>query len=394
MNKKFWLRLLGENPDSDKPASDDRFRETAAILITVAVGLAIFELWALSSIYGANRYLGPIIGAVCVGVLTALPAVMKDTPGQWARGSVAALSTVIEVVLSLAVAGTLSAAAVSLLPESVGNLLFKSDRVNELIILTGLGMGMVVAARGWLKFSTQLRRATQATVDVERARAQTAERERELARAELTVLRAQIEPHFLWNTLAHVKHLTRKSPQDAEAMTGHLIRFLRASVTDTRSNVTTLGAEMEAVEAYLELMKIRMGDRLSIHVDLDPGIASATFPPFLIQTLVENAIKHGIEPKVGPAWIRVRAGTKEVHTGHPDNEQALIVEVVDNGVGLMAAPLTKGTGLGLRNVRDRLRLLYGGEASLRIAGHPEGGVVASIQAPLAWSENETRAESQ
>lgn len=363
-------------------------RQTVAILITVALGLVGVELWALNTLYGDLRIGGPVLGAVLACVLGALPVLMNKTPSVWTRGAVAALSAVVELLFCIAAVGSVSAAAVLLLPVPVASHLFDSDWTTDLVILTMLGLGMVVAARGWLKFSAQSRMTALATIEAERARALIAERDQELARSELALLRAQIEPHFLWNTLAHVQHLTRKAPKDAEAMTGHLIRFLRATVPNTRGNENTLGAEMESVEAYLELMKIRMGGRLTVHVDLDPGIADAAFPPLLIQTLVENAIKHGIEPKVGPAWIKVCAAMKQVNTGHSDHGRRILVEVNDNGVGLMAAPPTKGTGMGLRNVRERLRLLYGTEASLRIGGAPQGGVVASIETPMAWPEIE------
>ena len=357
----------------------------------VGIGLAVAEFYALATLYGYKQAVGPILGAMLVGVLAAAPAALKKIPGDLALGAQAALSILVEVVFCMVIVGSLSAFAVTLLPYGVGAMLFRSDRVNELILLFIFGMGMVLSARWWLKLSAESRRATRAVIEAERARAQIAERGRELARSELTVLRAQIEPHFLWNTLAHVQHLTRKSPKDAEAMTGHLIRFLRANVPNNRSNVSTLGAEMASIQAYLELMKFRMGDRLTTHVDLDPGIADAAFPPLLIQTLVENAIKHGIEPKVGPVWIRVSASLKAVNTGHPDQEREILIEVSDNGVGILPSQPTKGTGMGLRNVRERLRLLYGSEASLRIAGGAEGGVKARIQTPLAWSHETTEA---
>ena len=361
-------------------------RQSVGILIAVALGLAAIELWALIELHGSQSWGGPVLGAVLALSLMALPAALSKFPGARARGAVAALTSVVELMFCFALVSSAAAIGVALLPLPIASKLFGSDFETDLVILSMFAIGLIVSARGWLKFAQQSRKTTLALLQVERARAQTAERERELARSELTVLRAQIEPHFLWNTLAHVKHLTRKSPMDAEAMTGHLIRFLQATVPLTRGEGTTLGAEMESVQAYLELMKIRMGSRLTVQVDLDPGVADAAFPPFLIQTLVENAIKHGIEPKVGQARIVVRASLAQVHTGHLDNEQRLQVEVIDNGIGLMASPPTKGTGMGLRNVRERLRLLYGSEASLRIDGAPEGGVIARIQTPVTWTD--------
>lgn len=351
-------------------------RPVIAMAATIALGLGAVELWALSALNADAPMAGPVLGAALACGLGVLPALLNKAPSAWSRGAVAALSAVLELLFCLAVVGSVSAVAVLLLPSPLAVRLFDSDWTTDLLLLGMLGLGLALAARGWLKFSAQARMTARANIEAARARAQIAERDRELARSELSLLRAQIEPHFLWNTLAHVQHLTRKSPREAEAMTGHLIRFLRATVPNARDGENTLGAEMAAVGAYLELMKIRMGDRLTVQVDLEPGIAGAAFPPLLIQTLVENAIKHGIEPKVGPARVWVRAGLTA------GDERRIVVEVCDDGVGLMAAPPTKGTGMGLRNVRERLRLLYGTEASLRIGGAPQGGVVARIDIPL------------
>jgi LytS/YehU family sensor histidine kinase len=158
-------------------------------------------------------------------------------------------------------------------------------------------------------------------------------------------------------------------------MIGHLIRFLRSAVPQSRSGMTTLGTEIESVSAYLELMKIRMGPRLRVTVEIAPGLSEIPFPPLLIQTLVENAIKHGLEPKVGPVTLSVCARTSQ-------SDQSLFIEIQDNGVGLQNLPATQGTGLGLNSVRERLRLLYGPDASLSVAGVPAGGVISTIQVPM------------
>lgn len=359
-------------------------------LFTVAAGVAFVELWAMSELYGAAKFGGPVLGAVlALGMVLLCGFLTRDgvtrTATGWRLGAASSLIAIVELLFCISVIGTISAVAVLVLPTTLSEKLLQGHMATDMIIFAMLGIGLLVGARGWSKFSVQAQAASRAQIETERARAEIAERDRELARSELNLLRAQIEPHFLWNTLAHLQHLTRKSPKDAEAMTGHLIRFLRTTMPLDRVNMSKLGAEMEAVEAFLELMKIRMGTRLTVVVDLDPGGAHADFPPLLIQTLVENAIKHGIEPKVGNARIEVRATMVQFYDGHIEGEQRVQVEVTDNGVGLMASGPTKGTGMGLRNVRERLRLLYGSEASLRIDGSPEGGVVARIQAPITWS---------
>lgn len=349
----------------------------------MAFGLGAVELWASHSLDGAQFVVGPIMGAVLGISMGLFPVALKGASTDWARAVIAGLSSVVELLFCVVVLGSLQAVVVLLLPVPISARLFDSEWATDFVILSMFALGLVVASRGWLKYSRQSRRAAAAMLDVERARAQIAERDQELVRSELTVLRAQIEPHFLWNTLAHVKHLSVKSPKDAEAMLGHLIQFLRATVPQTRETETTLGAEMASVEAYLALMKIRMGARLCVQVKFDPLLANHPYPPFLIQTLVENAVKHGIEPKVGTACIEVRAGLRSTDPDQLDQARSIVVEVEDDGIGLMAAPPTSGTGMGLRNVRSRLRLLYGERASLRIDGARGGGVMARVEIPAS-----------
>lgn len=369
----------------DRNESGMTGRQKLFVLLTTLLGLAAVEIWALTALHGHQRWGGPVLGAAAVSALGVLASLTSGPTGRVAMASLAAMSGVIELLFCVAAVSSVSAIAIWLLPAPIAGHLFSEAWTTDLIVLTMLGLGLIVASRGWLKYSEQFQRAAQATVTAERARAQVAERDRQLARSELSLLRAQIEPHFLWNTLAHVQHLTRKSPREAEVMTGHLIRFLRGSVPTSRGDFSNLKGELESAEAYLELMKIRMGGRLSIHIELDPCISDALFPPLLVHTLVENAIKHGIEPKVGPASITVSAVRQECTSNLPQEQGRILVEVIDNGVGLMSTPPTKGTGLGLRNVRERLQLLYQTEASLSIGGAPGGGVVARIIAPLVRS---------
>lgn len=347
-----------------------------ASLATIAIGLAALEWWSVSELYGSERIGGPITGIAFVAVLAVLPRLLNHFTDHWYNAVVAALTAVVELIFCVAVFGSLSAIAVLFLPFSITSRFMQGDSATDYIIFLMLTLSLVIAARGWAKYSAQMLLASKAQLETERARALVAERDRELARSELTVLRAQIEPHFLWNTLAHVQYLTRKNPEDAEKMTGHLIKFLRSAVPQTRGESTTLGSEIESVRAYLELMKIRMGMRLTPTVSVDPALDDVPFPPLLIQTLVENAIKHGVEPKVGPVTLSVSAMTS------PD-EQHITIEIQDSGVGLQPSPGTKGTGLGLNSVRERLRLLYGPDASLSVAGAQVGGVISTIRIPMA-----------
>lgn len=206
------------------------------------------------------------------------------------------------------------------------------------------------------------------------AAAQTAT-EKELTVAKLNLLHAQVEPHFLYNTLASAQLLTRSDPVRADQMLGHLIAYLRHSLPRTEQTFSTLGEELERANAYLEILKIRMGARLTTKIDVAPALQSVPFPPMMLQTLVENAIKHGLEPKPegGTIWVLAKA-----------NDRDLSVTVADDGHGLHME--SSGTGIGLKNVRERLRLLYGPAASFNLVSNFPAGVAATIVVPAMSTE--------
>jgi sensor histidine kinase YesM len=193
--------------------------------------------------------------------------------------------------------------------------------------------------------------------------------EREATLANLRALQAQIEPHFLFNTLANVTSLVDSDPAAARRMLESFNRFLRASLAATRTESTTLGADAELIAAYLEVLQVRMGKRLEWRIDVPPDLADYALPPMLLQPVVENAIRHGLEPKVegGEVVMRARREAGRVR-----------IEVADTGMGF--APTTRG-GLGLSNLRDRLRVLYGGSAELSIAENRPAGTLVTIALP-------------
>jgi hypothetical protein len=194
--------------------------------------------------------------------------------------------------------------------------------------------------------------------------------EKELAVAKLTLLHAQVEPHFLYNTLASAQILTRSDPAGADQMLGHLITYLRNSMPRTDDAPSTLGEEVERTRAYLEILKIRMGERLALQVEVPEALKSVPMPAMMLQTLAENAIKHGLEPEVrgGNIWIYARKAGDKVS-----------VTVADDGRGFSAEG--GGTGIGLKNVRERLRLAYGDSASFSITSNYPKGVAATITIP-------------
>ncbi|WP_028100811.1 sensor histidine kinase [Pseudoduganella violaceinigra] len=196
--------------------------------------------------------------------------------------------------------------------------------------------------------------------------------ERRLVEAQMSALQAQVEPHFLFNTLALIGQLIETDPPEAAKIHTHLIEYLRATLPQMRSRGNgTLGRQIHMARAYLAIMQARMKSRLSVSLDVPPELESATFPPMMLQILIENSIKHGLEPKVEGGRIDIRASV---------NGSVLQVDVQDDGVGFNAYA---GDGVGLTNVRERLKLMYGTRAQLTIEQPMDGGCRAAICLPFA-----------
>ncbi|HEY4338616.1 MAG TPA: histidine kinase [Steroidobacteraceae bacterium] len=202
------------------------------------------------------------------------------------------------------------------------------------------------------------------------------QRQRQEANLKLLVLQAQIEPHFLYNTLASLRALLREDVGQAESMVDALVSHLRAVLPAMRadSGISTLSDQLAICASYLELMASRMKGRLTYCLEVPGVLLHTPFPPLILLTLVENAIKHGIEPKAGAGCICIEA-ERIVHAAGC----AIVVRVIDNGIGFSTG---LGHGLGLRNVREQLALRYGEHAALSLSGPPEGGAVGCIQIPL------------
>ncbi len=204
--------------------------------------------------------------------------------------------------------------------------------------------------------------------------------ERQLVQARLQVLQAQVEPHFLFNTLAAVDYLIETEPPRASRMQKALITYLRGALPQMRQESSTLGREIKLVSSYLELIKMRIEERLEVEFAIPETLQNAEFPPMMLQSLVENAIKHGIEPKPEGGKVRLAAGVQGTQ---------LWVEVGDTGVGLPDGELlegpTTGTGLGLQNIRERLAMLYPGKARLMLRSDTDSGTVVRITVPYQVS---------
>jgi len=243
-----------------------------------------------------------------------------------------------------------------------------------------LGDGLPELAFFLIVASAILKIAYKGTVQAEVKAAEateTAESEqlkRQVVEARMAAMQAQVEPHFLFNTLASFDHLIETDPARASQMQKNLIALLRASMPTMREQhpaAHNLGREMAVIRPYLEILKVRMEDRLDARIDVPEGLLSAEFPSMMIQSLVENAIKHGLEPKPEGGTLAVRA---EIVHGK------LAVTVADTGLGFGKAA-TAGTGIGLANIRERLQLLYGQKASMTIAENAPSGTTVTLTVP-------------
>jgi hypothetical protein len=205
-----------------------------------------------------------------------------------------------------------------------------------------------------------------------KARAETIERQ--ALQAQLRLLQAQIEPHMLFNTLANLQGLIAIDPQQASQMLDHLIQYLRATLSATRAETTTLAQEFEAAEAYLGLMAVRMGARLAYRCILPAELRSARLPAMLLQPLVENAIIHGLEPKIEGGTVTVEASARA---------GLLEICVSDTGLGLDdTQTAAKGTGVGVTTTRERLQVLSGARAARTLIPAQPHGVLARLTLPL------------
>ena len=243
-------------------------------------------------------------------------------------------------------------------------------------------MGRMYVSGVLLSIFIPRERAARLQADVEREQARVSVAEKQATLAQLKLLEAQVEPHFLYNTLANVVSLIDTEPATAKAMIQRLIALLRSAAAEAGTSNATLASRVEHLRAYLELIALRMGGRLVFRIDVPPALAGVAVPPLLLQPLVENAIRHGLEPKVGGGSVAVAAR----RIG-----DMLELTVVDDGVGFAATKATiaaraKGDGLGLANLRARLATIYGGAASVLIEDNVPQGSRITLRLPLAASE--------
>jgi sensor histidine kinase YesM len=193
--------------------------------------------------------------------------------------------------------------------------------------------------------------------------------EKQAIEANLRLLQAQVEPHFLFNTLSNVLSLIDTDPTKSKSMLVDLIHYMRTSLSRTLPEATTLDQELNMIKAYLNIQKTRMGERLNFKIDLPDTIRQHPFPPMLLQPLVENAVKHGLEPKIEGGEIMIKA---------TEEDDLIKIEVKDTGLGF--SPSHKA-GVGIGNVKERLKLLYGVRGRLIVEENEPNGIKAIIEVP-------------
>ncbi len=238
------------------------------------------------------------------------------------------------------------------------------ERLAGVLITMGLGIGFGCMALWVYVFRERESRhqAALAQADAERHRL-----EKSVLEARLALMQAQVEPHFLFNTLANVQHLVETDPPLAGKMLESLIQYLRAALPRMREETTTVGREAEMARAFLEIHRMRMGARLEYAIDVPPELATRPFPPMMLISLVENALKHGVDPCCESGRITVTAR---------EEGGRLRYSVADTGLGISTK---QGTGVGLSNIRERLRALHGCDARLVLEENQPRGLVATIE---------------
>lgn len=314
----------------------------AAFLSAIGVGHAFVENLVVSQCIGLSIYAG------CLAAFHWMP-----TP----RGRM------LGMILAVPVGATAGVGLSILLLGRRGSV-WMSEMAWQSVLI-GLLFGTAISALFYLRS-----RMDQLEAELKERQLREALAEKARVDARLRMLQAQIEPHFLFNTLANLAVLVRSDPARAERLLADLIAYLRATLQRTREAESTLGDEIELLRRYLDILGLRFGERLRVVFEVPDSLRSRPFPLLLLQPLVENAVTHGIEPKVGGGEVRIAA----------DEENGrLRLRVSDTGVGLREGGT--GTGFGLENVRQRLAALFGGAASLDVRGNPQGGVSATLELP-------------
>ena len=316
----------------------------------------LFEYWSLDRIVeGWSYYFAEVSVtgfAMLAGFALAESISVDDGPGR-----------AVAVGIALPASAALGYALAVTLLYSPGFSVLSMQFVGDTLRLTVLGGAVAFIYMLRRRSDTAAKATHEANVAHQALGKQTLE-------ARLQLMEAQIEPHFLFNSLANVQRLYETEPESGERLLENLKIYMRAALPQMRETRSTLGREAELSRAYLEVLHARMGERLHFAIDVPPELCEHAFPPMMVITLVENAIKHGIHRSPSGGGVIVRARR---------NGESLTVEVADTGVGFRGS---SGKGVGLANIRARLSALFGDRAELSLCATEPSGVVAAIDVPF------------
>ena len=272
------------------------------------------------------------------------------------------------IVAGLTIAGGLAGASVTALLDGENPWLMLQRAGSKIavgILILGVAFGTAYAFIVWLRNRELAALNAQLLAAADRERLG-----KEVSESRLRLLQAQIEPHFLFNTLGAVVQISEQRAPEAAALTGHLIRFLRNSMSNFRVAAVSLDSEIALIQSYLQIMQFRLGPRLAYRIDTPDHLRDFQIRPTLLITFVENAIKHGIEPSLRGGEISVSARA---------SGQDVVLEVADTGVGMADVP---GSGHGLENVKQQLALAYGGKARLELLENDPSGLIVRLTLPI------------
>jgi sensor histidine kinase YesM len=308
-----------------------------------------------------------LLGFLCLTVFGITEVWPRRLPGWFARWAFQVVAVAITVPLAVTLAYTVT--TIGLDPP------WWKDKSRLESVFAFSFLGMIIAP--WMAVAALLKQIKEdARRQALQFQLERSELERSALNARLDLLQAQVQPHFLFNTLANIRELVVIGSPRAATLLEHLIAYLRAAVPRINDAAGTVAEEMERVRAYLEIMHMRMPDRLQFAFDISPAAEALPCLPMSVLTLVENAVRHGIDPAERGGRVDVSAAVRD---------GALTLQVRDTGVGLArASPAMGGAslGTGIRNLRERLRLAFGDDASVTITANAPRGVVATMRAPV------------
>jgi sensor histidine kinase YesM len=312
-----------------------------------------------TQIFGNNMVISNVIGFGFWAVFHSLGPLLRIINRQ----HFAILTLTYAVIGTAIVTGSLWAYALATSKTGMLNWIGSREQFVTSFVIS-LVISLVMALL-WKRRSEEL--IAQIALAEEQERAEAAQRA--AMEANLRALQAQIEPHFLFNTLANVTSLIHSKPDDAKRMLEDFIAYLRATLASTREQHTTLGGEFDMMRKFLSILEIRMGHRLHANVDLPDDLSGVTIPPMLLQPLIENAIKHGLEPKMEGGSVTLKA---------EQMGDSIKISVIDTGLGFSNKP---SNGIGLKNVRERIEKLYGAKGGVSIEENQPSGTRVVVTIP-------------